>query len=107
MDVLWAGREPMTVRAVQGALQERELAYTTVMTVLSRLAGKGIVRRERSGRAWLYSPVAGRADYVAELMLDALALSGDSAPALVRFARSVSEQDAATLREALEHQDDE
>ncbi|SFP71859.1 Predicted transcriptional regulator [Amycolatopsis arida] len=101
MDVLWAHDEPMTVRAVHERLADRDLAYTTVMTVLTRLAGKKVVRRERAGRAWRYAPAASREDYVAELMLEALALTGDRGSALVRFAHSVSSDEAAALRAAL------
>lgn len=40
MDVLWEQTEPMTVREVGRALADRDLAHTTVMTVLDRLAKK-------------------------------------------------------------------
>lgn len=101
MDVLWARGEPVTVRTVHDDLADRNLAYTTVMTVLARLAEKDVVRRTRYGRAWWYAPKVGKAEYVAELMLNALALTGDSAPALVRFAKSVSLAEAEALRQAL------
>lgn len=103
MDALWDRGEPATVRTVHADLAERGLAYTTVMTVLTRLADKGLVRRERDGRAWRYAPVAAREDYIAELMLEALALTGDRGPALVRFANSVSTDEAEALRRALEN----
>lgn len=105
MDVLW-DRTPgtaggVTVREVAEALDGRELAYTTVMTVLDRLAGKGMVQREREGRAWSYRPAATREAYIAQLMLDALDLGGSRDAALVRFARSVSGTEADVLRAAL------
>ncbi|QWF81225.1 BlaI/MecI/CopY family transcriptional regulator [Amycolatopsis sp. CA-230715] len=103
MDALWDRGEPATVRVVHADLAERDLAYTTVMTVLTRLADKGLVRRERDGRAWRYVPAAKREDYIAELMLEALALTGDRGPALVRFANSVSTDEAEALRRALEN----
>lgn len=57
MVLLWRAGEPLTVADVQGLLvRERDLAYTTVMTVLDRLAKKGLARRERRGRAWCYEP---------------------------------------------------
>ena len=57
MAVLWERDAAASVRDVHEQLAaERELAYTTVMTVLDRLAKKGIVRRELGGRAWLYRP---------------------------------------------------
>ncbi len=38
----------------------RPLAYTTIMTVLERLARKGKVARRKSGRAYVYTPTASR-----------------------------------------------
>jgi predicted transcriptional regulator len=102
MDILWASRDPLTVRQVSGNLTERDLAHTTVMTVLDRLAKKGFARRERDGRAWRYRAAATREAYVTELMLNALEQTGDRHAALARFARSVSETEAAALRRALE-----
>lgn len=104
MDVLWDGAIPpagVTVRDVAEALQDRDLAYTTVMTVLDRLTGKGLVKRERDGRAWRYRPTASREAYVAQLMLEALDLSPSRDAALVRFARSVTGTEAEVLRAAL------
>lgn len=101
MDVLWDRGTPLTVREVAEALHNRELAYTTVMTVLDRLAGKEMVERERAGRAWSYRPAASREAYIAQLMLDALDLSSSRDAALVRFARSVSGTEAEVLRAAL------
>jgi predicted transcriptional regulator len=101
MDALWERDEPVSVRDVARALADRDLAYTTVMTVLDRLAKKGFVRRERVGRAWHYTPAASRDAYIAQLMLDALDLTGDRGAALVRFARSVSGAEAEILQETL------
>lgn len=105
MDVLWdrsaSAGAGATVREVAEALRDRELAYTTVMTVLDRLAGKGMVEREREGRAWRYRPAASREAHIARLMLDALDLAGSRDAALVRFARSVTGTEAEVLRAAL------
>lgn len=104
MDVLWDGPAAgagMTVREVADGLRDRELAYTTVMTVLDRLAGKGMVDRERDGRAWRYRPAASREAHIARLMLDALDLADSRDAALVRFARSVTGTEAEVLRAAL------
>ncbi|GIJ08830.1 BlaI/MecI/CopY family transcriptional regulator [Micromonospora andamanensis] len=105
MDVLWdsvpATSDGVTVREVADALDGRELAYTTVMTVLDRLAGKGMVQREREGRAWRYRAAASREAYIAQLMLDALDLGGSRDAALVRFAHSVTGTEADVLRAAL------
>jgi predicted transcriptional regulator len=101
MEVLWQGSPPMVVREVVRALAERDLAYTTVMTVLDRLAKKGFVRRHRDGRAWCYEPSASRESYIAQLMLDALSLTGDRDAALAHFAHSVSSPEAEVLSQAL------
>lgn len=105
MDVLWdsvpATSDGITVREVADALDGRELAYTTVMTVLDRLAGKDMVQRRREGRAWRYRASASREAYIAQLMLDALDLGGSRDAALVRFARSVTGTEADVLRAAL------
>lgn len=102
MDVLWENTDYMTVREVGRALSERDLAHTTVMTVLDRLAKKRFVARERDGRAWRYRPAASREAYVTELMLDALDQTGNRDAALATFAKSVSGAEAEALRKALE-----
>src|SRR5208283_3638349 len=102
MDVLWETDTSLTVREVSARLTERNLAHTTVMTVLDRLAKKGFARRERDGRAWRYCPAATRETYVTELMLTALEQTGDRSAALARFAKSVSGAEASVLRGALD-----
>ncbi|HHU38962.1 MAG TPA: BlaI/MecI/CopY family transcriptional regulator [Propionibacterium sp.] len=69
MDVLWARPAQTPVREVHEELAKgREIAYTTVMTVLDRLAKKGVVDRQLDGRAWLYRPARSRLDlYVATI----------------------------------------
>ncbi|WP_205705257.1 BlaI/MecI/CopY family transcriptional regulator [Kineococcus indalonis] len=106
MDRLWGAGRPLTVREVHEQLAaHRKIAYTTVMTVLDRLAKKAVVRQEREGRAFRYSPVASREQMVADLMLDALggveAVDTRQA-ALVHFVGGVSPAEAAALREALD-----
>ncbi|HSA91983.1 MAG TPA: BlaI/MecI/CopY family transcriptional regulator [Terriglobales bacterium] len=58
MSVLWR-QSAATVAQVRSALP-RALAYTTVMTVLDRMASKGVVTRRKNGRAYLYSAVLDR-----------------------------------------------
>lgn len=73
MDVLWASPTAMSVRDVQAALaKERDLAYTTVMTVMDRLAKKGQLARELEGRAWMYRPVHSWVQLVANEIVDIL-----------------------------------
>lgn len=58
MEVLWR-QQRSSVREVMAGL-ERPLAYTTVMTTLDRLYKKGLLRREKAERAFLYAPVLSR-----------------------------------------------
>lgn len=51
MDSLWSAGQPLTAQQVHDALPNPDLATTTVLTVLHRLGGKGLVGRERHGRA--------------------------------------------------------
>mgnify|MGYP001500600132 CR=1 FL=1 len=105
MDHLWAAGEPQTVRQVHEALSEqRDLAYTTVMTVLQRLARKNLVSQIRDDRAHQYTPVHGRDELVAGLMVDALdqaANPGGRRAALMHFVERVGTDEADTLRQAL------
>ena len=79
MDHLWSSGEPQTVRQVHEALSaRRDLAYTTIMTVLQRLAKKNLVVQHRDDRAHRYAPMHGRDELVAGLMVDALDQAADS-----------------------------
>jgi predicted transcriptional regulator len=105
MDHLWSSAEPQTVRQVHEALSaRRDLAYTTIMTVLQRLARKNLVVQHRDDRAHRYAPTRGRDELVAGLMVDALAQAEDSGSreaALVHFVERVGAGEAAALRRAL------
>src|ERR1700760_329594 len=105
MDHLWSVPEPQTVRQVHEALAgQRDLAYTTVMTVLQRLAKKNLVVQHRDDRAHRYAPTHGRDELVAGLMVDALARAADSGSreaALMHFVERVGADEAAALRRAL------
>ena len=78
MDILWNRPDPLSVRDVHELLaHDRDLAYTTVMTVLDRLAKKGFVVRNLDGRAWLYRPATSRANQIASEMLDLMGRLSD------------------------------
>lgn len=90
-------------REVHERLVGRDLAYTTVMTVLDRLVRKDLVVRQRDGRAFRYAPRLTRAAMTAELMHEALeGTRGDREQALVSFVGEASAEDLAALRRALD-----
>lgn len=102
MDRLWSRGESATVRDILEDLRVgREIAYTTVMTVMDNLHTKGWLQRERHGRAYRYRPTESREHYVAELMRDALSSSTDHDAALMRFTEQLSDDESAALRKAL------
>jgi predicted transcriptional regulator len=87
MERLWERRRPTLVREIVDDLRDdRQLAYTTVMTVMENLHRKGWLRRERDGRAWRYEPTGSRSSYTAELMNEALGTSTDRRTAVPRDA---------------------
>ena len=100
MTQLWGAGEPLTVRQVHERVGHvRELAYTTVMTVLDRLAKKGLVTQERADRAYRYAPAQTREELTAAVMLDALSASPDRDAALAHF---VGQLPPGTLAAAIE-----
>ncbi len=66
MEVFWR-RESATVREVLTALEERKLAYTTVLTLVSRLWSRGLLSREPEGRGFRYRAAKSREQFMAEI----------------------------------------
>jgi predicted transcriptional regulator len=74
MSILWSRPESVSVREVHDELSaERDLAYTTIMTVLDRLAKKGLATRHLEGRAWLYRPARTQTDELSAALIETLA----------------------------------
>lgn len=102
MDAVWAADGPVTARQAAQALTDRAPAYTTVLTVLSRLERKGLLERDASARTHTYRALGSRQDHVFLLMQQALGHADDRTAALQHFARSVSPAEAEALRRALD-----
>ncbi|MDW3212716.1 MAG: BlaI/MecI/CopY family transcriptional regulator [Ilumatobacteraceae bacterium] len=99
--VLWDGDgAAMTPTDVLGQI-DGELAYTTVMTVLSRLHDKGLTHRERRGRAFAYTATVTESELVASRMRTELASSRDRTEALSGFVSRLDRRDRAALRRLL------
>lgn len=98
---LWAFGRPATPAEVLEELGE-DLAYTTIMTVLTRLWQKGLVRRQRSGRAFAYEPEFSEAELTAKRMRASLESTSDRRAALSRFVSELSAREARTLRTLLD-----
>lgn len=103
MRVLWRATGPMRVREVLDELNKaRDLAYTTVMTVLDNLHRKGLVTREMSDRAWHYRPATTREQLAARSLRALLDSSEDPEAVLLHFADTISEVESTVLRQALD-----
>jgi predicted transcriptional regulator len=99
MDVVWSRKlSTFAVGDVLAILEkQREIAYTTVMTTVSRLHDKGLLERERDGKRYLYTPKLTREQFLestARTVLDD-AVGGHQAMAML--AEKVSEASAGEL----------
>jgi len=104
MDVVWASERPYLVREVRERLSyNRALAYTTVMTVMNILYGKGVLCREKHGRAWRYWPAESREEHDARLMAEVLRSGGNERITMMRFVERVSDEERESLRNAVLH----
>lgn len=102
---LWRSTEPLTPSQVQDTL-DGDLAYTTIMTILTRLWKKGLVERERSGRAFAYSPVVTEPEFLADRMRVELVRTKDRQAVLSRFVDKLSLNDTVALRDLLRQMDE-
>jgi predicted transcriptional regulator len=106
MDVVWDQGE-VTVRNVQDALRsKRDLAYTSVLTMMQVLERKGFVESQRNGRANVYRPTVSRARFGLRSAVDIVnSFFSGSVPAMLsHFAETdrLSEEDLRALREIVE-----
>jgi len=99
MECVWE-LGPVSVKEVHRCLLERrEIAYTTVMTVMSRLAAKGLLISRPEGRAYIYEAAADRETYCADVVrgfMSEMLADADKA-VLSQFVESVTEHDRSQL----------
>jgi predicted transcriptional regulator len=100
MEAAWArGRATVHDVHAQLAAADRELAYTTVMTVMSRLADKGLLKKRKDGTAYVYTPAVGKEEFTRRTVGTVLSelLDDFTAPAMSQFVELVGEQDDAVI----------
>jgi len=109
MHVLW-DTAPANVQTVQQHLK-RELAYTTVQTMLNILHRKGKVKRTLKDRAYFYKPAVSRSHVTGQHISDIVdRLFGGSAESLVMSlveTKHLTRQKLAHLQKLLEESSDE
>ena len=101
MEVVWThGWNEFAVADVHGELSaRREIAYTTVMTTITRLKDKGLLHRRRDGRRYLYQPTMTRSEFIETMTREVLASLppvGQEA-AMTLLVERVAEADEAEL----------
>lgn len=107
MDVLWRADRSLSPGEVRDLLgksdeaQARELSYSTVVTILTRLHGKKMLERTRVGRSFQYAPLADEAGLEARRLAALLDGSADRAAVLSRFVADLSDSDEELLRRLL------
>lgn len=105
MKVLWQ-RGSATVREVYEELRkERQLAYTTVLTMMGILEHKGYVKKTAGARAYIYSPKRPQTQVVGGLVNDFVSrvFDGSAKPLLVHLieSRDLSAEELDELRKLL------
>ncbi len=98
--VLWKADGPLAPAEVRERLGA-DLAYTTVVTILSRLHDKGVAEREKEGRSFRYRAVDDEPGLAARRMTKVLDSEPDRDSVLARFVSNLSESDEHLLRELL------
>lgn len=101
---LWAAERPLSAREVLERLPG-DLAYTTVLTILSRLYDKGTLVRHPAGRGHAYTPVRDEASDTAVRMRSLLERGSDREAVLTRFVSELSQEDERLLHRLLGGQD--
>jgi predicted transcriptional regulator len=97
MEVHWARmNEELSVRDVAENFPDH--AYTTIMTVLTRLAAKGFLIESKQGRLNYFRARAPREDYITSLMMEALSSTSDRQAVLARFVEEMPASDANFFR---------
>ncbi len=99
LKVLWQ-LGPATVRQVRDALAPvRDLAYTTVMTVMTIMTGKGYVTRMKDGRSFVYSSVYREEKASRNMLQDVVdRLFGGSTTAVMQHLLETSDLDDEELK---------
>jgi predicted transcriptional regulator len=105
LSALWGADGPLSARQVRKQLQG-DLAYTTVLTILTRLHEKGMLVRYREGRGYAYAPARDEASHTAHRMHSLLEGGSDREAVLARFVSELSAQDEHVLHQLLSGHDE-
>ncbi|MEW6663411.1 MAG: BlaI/MecI/CopY family transcriptional regulator [Bacillota bacterium] len=101
MQVVWQLGQASVREVLERLRRERDIAYTTVMTIMTRLADKGLLVRRKAGLAYVYAPLYSREEFnqslVAQVVDTLVEDYGDAA--FSHFINKMWEQDPVRLAE--------
>lgn len=97
LSLLWASKTPLIPAEVAARLDSPP-AYTTVMTILTRLWRKDLLSREPRGRAFAYAPLITEGEYAARQMRVSLEAASDREEALSHFVGTLTKREERALR---------
>jgi predicted transcriptional regulator len=89
MELAWAHGGWVGVNEILAALQGQQRAYTTVMTIVTRLCDKGLLERRREGRGFVYRPALSKEQLAARTLRDVLAAADDPQAVLAHFVKDL------------------
>ena len=106
MKVVWRLKD-VSVRQVYETLRERRpVAYTTVMTMMNTLEGKGYLKKELDGRAFRYRPAVPERRVVTRMVKEFVerVFDGSTAPLLAHLVTSteLSDEEREELRRLID-----
>jgi predicted transcriptional regulator len=101
MELVWDMGEASVRDIYQVLLSRRQIAYTTVMTILGNLVTKGVLVRRQHGRAYRYSPIVSKDAFIRGRISDIVdnLLNRLADPAITYFAERLAEVDPGRLAE--------
>jgi predicted transcriptional regulator len=97
---LWASDEALTPAEVASGMNSPP-AYTTVMTILTRLWRKQILTREGRGRAYAYRPLLSEGEFAARQMRASFEAASNREEALSHFVGTLSKREERALRRVI------
>jgi len=100
MEVIWLKEAEVSVRDVYEALAlKREIAYTTVMTIMGRLAEKKLLKKRKEGNAFLFIPAIAKDEFTSQMVENVVddLLADFSDVALASFISRVGKKDRESI----------
>ena len=104
MEIIWKQKKPVPVKVAFDILyKKRPIAYTTVMTIMTRLVDKGLLTRDLQGQKYLYKPKLAKKQFIAYAVhgIFSTAVSTLGEEALTHFIKEIQKINPKKRRELL------